>query len=668
MSKTLSIIIPTYNRADLLKRLLGQLLAQIQLPYEIIIVDDHSTDHTRHVAREFLLASAIGRYALNDGHHLANARRTGIRLARGNYLSFIDDDVIIEDKNFLAKLQPLLSPRIMIQPKVIMENFGQVAHDTLTISDVLATRPYPILELITAKLNRGTRPRRVFPFNELGVFWHRDCNHFWTDGNLIGDAYGQSYSTALRLRQAGVKIIFRSELLLRHPGAPSGGSKKFNKKLMMEDFTRFHYDYFYNMIYLNARAFPGWVWLWLPYFFLKSLIALAMNRNVTGWREYALKPMGISLRKHLLKASGAQRSIFIWQGSWQGGAEYITLSMAQYLSARNFDVTLGVWNQNQNVSLRQIVFPRFIVLPQSFRSLAASLLFRARHASSFDAVYTHTLGFWKSHDNKLFIHEAADLDQKLQQMESPARQAVFWLWRWLYQTLTLKRATAVFAATPECAAYLRRIGINPSHIVPSASFFAENIFAFTEHRLPGRPVKVIFVGNYRDPAKRFDIFRKLVETEPGLHGIVAGGKQHANSQHLTFVGYLSPANLHHALSQADILLFPSASEGFPVALLEALASGIPCVANRAAVPSSLQPARNLVIYDDENEVAGAIQRVISHYQHYQAPDPSLAHFTRTRVLTQEVRRITACLVNPRPGSVAANQPDKKTASAPVPLK
>ncbi|MBI4021925.1 MAG: glycosyltransferase family 2 protein, partial [Candidatus Andersenbacteria bacterium] len=364
-TKLLSIIIPTYNRADLLHQLLQQLAAQTQPPFEVIVVDDHCTDHTSRVVARQALRFPYIRYRRNDGQHLAAARRTGLQVATGEYMSFIDDDVIIEDNNFLAKLQPLLQPDTMLQPKVIMENFGQRNQPTLTAADIIATRPYPILELVYARLNRGSAPRPVFPFNELGVFWHRSLNPYWHDANLIGDAYGQSYSTATRLLRDGYKITLHPELILRHPGARFGGSKKFTKKLMTEDFTPFHYDYFFNMIYLNARFFPRWIWLWLPYFLLKSLTALAMNRNFKGWREYAVKPIISSLSGHLLKANsvppagktpgvfplcpseasgeggftpgdleagGSLRPIFIWQGGWLGGAERVTACMAHFLA------------------------------------------------------------------------------------------------------------------------------------------------------------------------------------------------------------------------------------------------------------------------------------------------------------------------------------------------
>lgn len=291
MKPTISIIIPTYNRANLLEGLLQRLLAQSDQPDEIIVVDDHSTDNTSEIVSRYATQNDHLVYTLNDGKHLAAGRQTGLKMARSDYVGFIDDDVIIESNDFIKKLRTHLAPNILIQPKVVMENFGQTNVMSLSIWENIMPRPFPILELCTSSLNRGSRIRKVFPFNELGVFWHKSLNYTWHDPNLIGDAYGQSYDTALQLKELGQQVLFYPDLLLRHPGAATGGSKKFNKKLMTQDFTSFHYDYFYNMIYIHSRWLPGWVWLWLPFYTIKATVGLAINRNARGYYQFALKPI-----------------------------------------------------------------------------------------------------------------------------------------------------------------------------------------------------------------------------------------------------------------------------------------------------------------------------------------------------------------------------------------
>ena len=49
----ISVVIPTYNRYDFLKRALNSVYAQIHLPNEIIVIDDGSTDNTTHIQKDF---------------------------------------------------------------------------------------------------------------------------------------------------------------------------------------------------------------------------------------------------------------------------------------------------------------------------------------------------------------------------------------------------------------------------------------------------------------------------------------------------------------------------------------------------------------------------------------------------------------------------------------
>lgn len=91
-----SIIIPTYNRADLLPQTVESCLAQTYPNLEIIVVDDGSTDST---------AEMMGRYGdrivyvRQDRQGMLKARRYGLRQASGEFIAFLDsDDLILPTK------------------------------------------------------------------------------------------------------------------------------------------------------------------------------------------------------------------------------------------------------------------------------------------------------------------------------------------------------------------------------------------------------------------------------------------------------------------------------------------------------------------------------------------------------------------------------------------
>ena len=83
------MITPTYNRAHLIGRALDSLLAQTYQDFEIIVVDDGSTDDTRQVLSRY--GDRI-RYVFQENAGPSAARNRGIRMAKGEYLAFLDSD------------------------------------------------------------------------------------------------------------------------------------------------------------------------------------------------------------------------------------------------------------------------------------------------------------------------------------------------------------------------------------------------------------------------------------------------------------------------------------------------------------------------------------------------------------------------------------------------
>lgn len=95
-----SVIIPTYNRRDLIARAIDSVLAQTHAVQEIIVVDDGSSDGTR----EMLAARYNARicYAWQANAGVSAARNHGLRLATGRFLALLDsDDVWLPEKTAL---------------------------------------------------------------------------------------------------------------------------------------------------------------------------------------------------------------------------------------------------------------------------------------------------------------------------------------------------------------------------------------------------------------------------------------------------------------------------------------------------------------------------------------------------------------------------------------
>jgi len=95
-----SIIIPTYNRADKLKLCLEALKGQDYKNFEVIVVDDGSSDNTKKIVKSF--KGLKTRYFYQEHSQQGVARNLGIGKARGKYIFFIGDDIIPE-KNWLSE-------------------------------------------------------------------------------------------------------------------------------------------------------------------------------------------------------------------------------------------------------------------------------------------------------------------------------------------------------------------------------------------------------------------------------------------------------------------------------------------------------------------------------------------------------------------------------------
>lgn len=97
ISRALSIIIPTFNRASTLRRTVQALLCQDSgaQDCEIIVVDDGSSDNTFQVVSDLTGMSPIEvRYLHQENRGAGAARNHGLREARGDIILFVDDDIV----------------------------------------------------------------------------------------------------------------------------------------------------------------------------------------------------------------------------------------------------------------------------------------------------------------------------------------------------------------------------------------------------------------------------------------------------------------------------------------------------------------------------------------------------------------------------------------------
>lgn len=108
-----SVIIPTYNREKYVTKAIDSVLAQTYTDYEIIVVDDGSTDNTKEVMELYM--DRI-RYIYQENARVSVARNTGIKIAKGEWLAFLDSD------------DEWLPEKLKNQTTFVQENPSIVAH------------------------------------------------------------------------------------------------------------------------------------------------------------------------------------------------------------------------------------------------------------------------------------------------------------------------------------------------------------------------------------------------------------------------------------------------------------------------------------------------------------------------------------------------------------
>lgn len=84
-----SVVIPTYNRADYISRAVDSVLTQTYKNVEIIVVDDGSTDNTKHILKHYM--DKI-HYIHQENSGVEAARNAGIRSSSGRWIAFLDSD------------------------------------------------------------------------------------------------------------------------------------------------------------------------------------------------------------------------------------------------------------------------------------------------------------------------------------------------------------------------------------------------------------------------------------------------------------------------------------------------------------------------------------------------------------------------------------------------
>ena len=125
-----SVIIPTYNRAHLISNTIDSVLAQTHPHFELIIVDDGSTDNTKQVIADRYGNNPVVIYFYKQNEERGAARNYGLKQAKGDFVIFFDSDDLMKP-DYLETINKIIieNPKVkLLATKYNYDNSGNVGN------------------------------------------------------------------------------------------------------------------------------------------------------------------------------------------------------------------------------------------------------------------------------------------------------------------------------------------------------------------------------------------------------------------------------------------------------------------------------------------------------------------------------------------------------------
>lgn len=155
MNPVVSIILPTYNRARFLPRCIRSVLAQTFEDFELLIIDDASTDETSEVVAKFQ-DPRIRYHRLETNQRQCRARNIAIQMAEGEFIAFQDSDDLWLPERLSSQLE---------QMRVHDDSLGLVFGAAICVGPKAAAQVLPPVERLREPVHAPELARELtFPF------------------------------------------------------------------------------------------------------------------------------------------------------------------------------------------------------------------------------------------------------------------------------------------------------------------------------------------------------------------------------------------------------------------------------------------------------------------------------------------------------------------------
>ncbi len=285
-----SIIIPTYNRAKLITKTIESVLMQTFTDFELLIIDDGSTDNTREIINGF--KDSRVRYICQENKERGAARNNGIHQSRGTYISFLDSDDLFMDlhlETVYSNLEKNKFPLFFHQDYKIIDINGIEkefkSHKVLN----------PIKELLTVGNYLGS----------VGLFIHESIkeNVLFDENRILSGSEDYDYLIRMLMKYPLVTGYEKTAIVINHP---ERGELIVSKDRLIE-----RTDFFIDKI-LNNEEFVTEYKKWVKKFVSINFSLVALYLSNQKDKKVALKYLIKSIKSNFLSIISKRMLVILY--------------------------------------------------------------------------------------------------------------------------------------------------------------------------------------------------------------------------------------------------------------------------------------------------------------------------------------------------------------------
>lgn len=285
-----SVLIPVYNVEKYLKKCLDSVLEQKVSDYEVILVNDGSTDTSRAICEEYVNKDSRFKLINQKNRGLLIARRTALKKASGEYILFLDSDDFWE-----PDLLSVIDARIKHEkPDVLMFGFNRY-------SSITGEKKAEIIFPDDTKFAMETKIEYVREWinnPDLNAIWtkavNRNCIDYWNGyTDFEGLSSGEDYVQSVYIIENARNILYIGKALYNYRNNENSISHIFDPKKISEFFKArtFFWEYI-KRCYSNDIDVVLSYWQAFFTWLIRNIEQLYESQNVKkiqDWNKFILE-------------------------------------------------------------------------------------------------------------------------------------------------------------------------------------------------------------------------------------------------------------------------------------------------------------------------------------------------------------------------------------------